>query len=144
MQNIAASLGWLGQGVNEKVSRFLNPDLADEDAMSSPDSLGHPQAQPPAHRPIRSLFCLDFRTLNARTADPNQAADETWDLNMPGLTDEMRWTLATLKRELAIEAFRWGGSPTAFLSIFWARWKELLAVNSTNAVKARLARLENL
>jgi hypothetical protein len=87
---------------------------------------------------------LDFRALNARTADPNQAVGGTWDLHLPGLTDEIRWTLATLMRELAIEAYRWGGSPTAFLPISWARWKEMLAVNSINAAKTRLARLEKL
>lgn len=112
--------------------------------MSSHDSPWHPQAQPPAHRPIQPLLGLDFRALNARTADPNQAADDIWDLHLPGLTDEIRWTLGTLERELAIEAYRWGGSPTAFLPISWARWKEMLAVTSTNAAKTRLARLEKL
>ena len=112
--------------------------------MFSDDSPAHPQAQPPSHRPIQPLLGLDFRALNARTADPYQAVDDTWDLHLPGLTDEIRWTLATLKRELAIEAYRWGGSPTAFLPISWARWKEMLAVNTRNAAKTRLARLEKL
>ncbi len=108
--------------------------------MSSQD----PPTQPQTRSPIQPLLGLDFRALNSRTVDPNQALDETWDLNLPGLTDEIRWTLAALKRELAIEAYRWGGSPTAFLPIPWARWKEILAVNSLNAAKTRLARLEQL
>jgi len=144
VRNMAAPLGRLGQGVKMEDSRFLNPDFADEDEMASHDSPGYPQSQPPEDRSIRPLPGLDFRALNARTADPNQADADTWDLRRPGLTDEIRWTLAALKRELAIEAYRWGGSPTAFLPISWARWKEMLAVNSTNAAKTRLARLEKL
>ena len=112
--------------------------------MPSHDSPGLHQTQLPAHRPIPSLPGLDFRALNARTVDPNEAVAEIWDLRLPGLTDEIRWTLETLKRELAIEAYRWGGSPSAFLPISWARWKELLAVSSKNAAKTRLARLEKL
>jgi hypothetical protein len=123
---------------------FLNPDFAGEVEMLFHGSPADFQAQPLSHRPIQPLPGLDFRALNARTADPNQAVEDTWDLQRPGLTDEIRWTLAALKRELAIEAFRWGGSPTAFLPISWARWKELLAVNSKNAAKTRLARLEKL
>ena len=90
--------GW-ARGLKVKDSRFLNPDFADEVEMSFHDSPCHPQAHPPAHRPIQTLPGLDFRALNARTADPNQAADDTWDLRLPGLTDEIRWTLAALKRE---------------------------------------------
>jgi hypothetical protein len=66
------------------------------------------------------------------------------ELELPGLTDELRWTWLTLREEIAVEAARWGDSPTYFLPISWARWKEILGINSINAIKTRLARLEDL
>jgi hypothetical protein len=77
--------------------------------------------------------------------DPaNDSVKEIGELQLPGLTDELRYTWLALKEEIAIEASRWGGSPTYFLPISWARWKEMLGINSLNAIKTRLARLEDL
>ena len=73
-----------------------------------------------------------------------ESVKELGELELPGLTDELRWTWLALREEIAVEAARWGGSPTYFLPISWARWKELLGITSINAIKTRLARLEEL
>ena len=99
-------------------------------------------SQAPAHHPVQPLLGMDLRALNARTIDPGQAVVDIMGLQLPGLAAELWWTLVALKRELATEAYRWGGSP--FLPIPWSRWMEMLELNSRNAVKTRLARLEGM
>jgi 5-methylcytosine-specific restriction enzyme subunit McrC len=84
---------------------------------------------------------LGFRPL---VSNFTQCPNEIIDLKLPGLTSELRWTLIVLARETIGDAYQRGGSPYDFKVIPWARWMDLLELRSVNAVKTRLARLEDM
>ena len=83
-----------------------------------------------------------FNGFHALTANFTQVPNEIWDMKVPGLTYDLRWTLATLARVTIGEAYRRGGSPYDFFSIPWSQWMEMLDLKTVNAVKNRLARME--
>jgi hypothetical protein len=58
------------------------------------------------------------------------------------LTDQLRWTLLVAEKEILGDASQRGAMPCDFKPISWARWMELLELQSLNAAKTRLARLE--
>lgn len=102
------------------------------------------QAQPPSvgSDPVDSGTAFQgFRQL---TANFTQVPNELWDLRMPGLSLELRWTLLALTRVTVGEAYRRGGSAYDFIPIPWARWMDMLELQTVNAVKNRLARAEEL
>ena len=78
------------------------------------------------------------------TADLTEPTKEITDLKMPGLTEDLRTTLRVLARETLGDASQGGGTPCDFKPIAWARWMELLELQSINAVRTRLARLEEM
>ena len=85
-----------------------------------------------------------FQGFRPLVANFTQSPNEIVDLKLPGLTSDLRWTLHVLARETIGDAYQRGGSPYDFKAISWARWMDLLELRSINAVKARLARLEEL
>jgi hypothetical protein len=66
------------------------------------------------------------------------------ELKMLGLTEDLRKTLRVLARETIGDARQGGGTPCNFKPMAWARWMELLELQSINAVRTRLARLEEM
>lgn len=100
-----------------------------------------PQLQDVGHRSGTPCAFHGFRPL---VANFTQSPNEIVDLKLPGLTSDLRWTLHVLARETVGDAYQRGGSPYDFKAISWARWMDLLELRSINAVKARLARLEEL
>ena len=111
--------------------------------MQSPDPSGHRQNQPKADCPIfpgpRAVF-QGFRPL---TEDPAQLFKEIWDLQCHGLNKELRFTLLAVALETVGDASP-EGSPCGFVAVSWTRWMERLELKSINAVKARMARLEEM
>ena len=84
----------------------------------------------------------DFHPIPYLTANFTEVPNEIWDLQLPGLTTEIRWTLLFLARETIGRAFERGGSPYDFAIIPWERWMEALNLPSAGEVKERLARME--
>lgn len=87
-----------------------------------------PEAAPHSFPPLAANF----------TEVPN----EIWDLKMPGLTPEIRWTLLFVARETVGRALERGGSPYDFAVISWERWLDGLDLPSIPVVKERLAKME--
>ena len=112
--------------------------------MRSAASDGHPQAQPDAGHASPVASESAFRGFRSLTANFTQVPNEIWDMELPGLTEELRWTLAALARETVGEAYRRGGSPYDPIAISWSRWMDILRVQNRNTVRNRLARLEAL
>lgn len=104
----------------------------------------HSQSQPPAESSRPAPSATDFKGFMPLTANFTQSPNEIVDLKLPGLTSDLRWTLHVLSRETIGVAYLRGGSPYDFWVIPWTRWMELLELRSINAVKSRLARLEEL
>jgi hypothetical protein len=73
---------------------------------------------------------------------PSSSAAEILRLKLPGLTGQLRWTLQVVAAEVNEGACQRSNSPSGFTPVSWGRWMELLQLQSLNAVKARLARLE--
>lgn len=76
------------------------------------------------------------------TANFTEVPNEIWDLRMPGLTPEIRWTLLFVARETVGRALERGGSPYDFAVVPWDRWLDVLDLPSTRMVKERLAKME--
>ena len=70
------------------------------------------------------------------------SAAEIMRLKLPGLTGQLRWTLQVVAAEVKEGACQRSSTPSDFTPVSWGRWMELLQLQSLNAVKARLARLE--
>lgn len=77
-------------------------------------------------------------------ANFTEVPNEIWDLELPGLTTEIRWTLLFLARETIGRAFERGGSPYDFVVIPWERWMKALDLLSEEEVQERLTRMEAL
>lgn len=75
-------------------------------------------------------------------ANFTEVPNEIWDLKMPGLTPELRWTLLFVARETVGRALERGGSPYDFAVIPWDRWLDALDLSSIQVAKERLAKME--
>jgi len=98
----------------------------------------------PAERSGKADPATAFNGFRPLTANFTQSPNEIVDLKLSGLTSDLRWTLHVLCRETIGVAYLRGGSPYDFWGISWPRWLELLDLQSVNAAKTRLARLEAL
>jgi len=105
---------------------------------------GHPAEDPDAGHNGPEGSAKSFQGFRPLTANFTQVPNEIWDIDLPGLTEELRWTLATLARETIGEAYRRGGSPYDPIAISWLRWMNILRVQNRNTVRNRLARAEAL
>jgi hypothetical protein len=102
------------------------------------------QSQPLPESSTPAASDLAFRGFKPLTADLTAPTQEITELKMPGLTEDLRKTLRVLARETIGDVSLGGGTPCDFKPVAWARWMELLELQSINAVRTRLARLEEM
>jgi hypothetical protein len=102
------------------------------------------QSQPLTENSTSAASDPAFRGFKPLTAELTELTQEITELKMPGLTEDLRKTLRVLARETIGDARQGGGTPCDFKPMAWARWMELLDLQSINAVRTRLARLEEM
>ena len=112
--------------------------------MQSPDPTGHRQTQPKTGCPHLPAPDAIFQGFRPPTGHPAQLFNEIWDLRRHGLNKDLRFTLLAVARETVGEAAQRGSSTCDFVAVSWGRWMERLELRSINAVKARMARLEEM
>jgi hypothetical protein len=103
-------------------------------------------------RPIKDWLAQDscvqkeltppFRGFQRLTGNFIRFPSEIIYLRLPGLTLELHWTLIILVGETVGVAHLRGLDPHEFFPITWARWMDCLELQTVNAVRVRLAKLE--